>query len=81
MRQNEIFNTEVKRQTEAIGRITKIKVQYKGQPKDATFIMNRYLSTPYNCAQRKYIYINGKSLTFFYDRNFDFMIQIWWTCW
>lgn len=51
--QNELFNLEKKRQREAVGRIEKIEVRYLGLPEDMTLVMNKNLSTPYNCAQRK----------------------------
>lgn len=51
--QNELFNVEQKKQKEHVGRIEKIEVRYLGLPEDTTFIMNKGISTPYNCAQRK----------------------------
>ncbi|XP_073839616.1 mitochondrial ribosomal protein L39 [Musca autumnalis] len=50
-RRNELFNEEQKRQRESVGRIEKIEVRYLGLPQDVTLVMNRDLSTPYNCAQ------------------------------
>lgn len=50
-RQNELFALEKKRQTELVGRIEKIEVQYEGVPKNATLIMNKNISTPYDCAK------------------------------
>ncbi|XP_050301618.1 39S ribosomal protein L39, mitochondrial [Anthonomus grandis grandis] len=50
MRQGEIFAYEQKRQHEAVGRIEKIDVQYEGQPESCRFIMNKNISTPYDCA-------------------------------
>lgn len=44
---------EKKRQRDAVGRIEKIEVRYLGLPEDMTLIMNKKLSTPFNCAQRK----------------------------
>lgn len=37
---------------ESIGRIEKIEVRYTGTPEDVTLVMNKGLSTPFNCAQR-----------------------------
>lgn len=54
--QNEIFDLEKKRQREAVGRIEKIEVRYLGLPEDTTLVMNKNLSTPYNCAQRKFLF-------------------------
>lgn len=51
--QNELFDLEKKRQRDAIGRIEKIEVRYLGMPEDTTLVMNKSLSTPYDCAQRK----------------------------
>lgn len=46
-----MFTKEQQRQRELVGRIEKIEVRYLGLPEDVTLIMNRELSTPYNCAQ------------------------------
>ncbi|KAI4469273.1 mitochondrial ribosome protein l39/prolyl-trna ligase family member [Holotrichia oblita] len=51
IRQSELFGLEKKRQREAVGRIEKIEVQYEGVPENATLIMNKNLSTPYDCAK------------------------------
>lgn len=51
--QNELFDLEKKRQRDVVGRIEKIEVRYLGLPEDCTLVMNKNLSTPYNCAQRK----------------------------
>lgn len=51
--QNELFDLEKKRQRDVVGRIEKIEVRYLGLPEDTTLMMNKNLSTPYNCAQRK----------------------------
>lgn len=48
---NELFELEQNRQRSAVGRIEKIEVRYLGLPEDATLVMNKGLSTPYNCAQ------------------------------
>ena len=53
-KRNELFNYEQKRQRENIGRIEKIEVRYLGVPQDETLVMNKNISTPYNCAQRKF---------------------------
>lgn len=42
---------EQKRQRENVGRIEKIQVRYLGLPEDVTLVMNKDLSTPYDCAQ------------------------------
>ncbi|KAG8234987.1 hypothetical protein J437_LFUL013867 [Ladona fulva] len=48
---NVLFDQEKKRQFQNIGRIEKIEVNYKGVPKDAVLVMNKGISTPFNCAQ------------------------------
>lgn len=53
--QNELFDLEKKRQQDAVGRIEKMEVRYLGLPEDTTLVMNKNLSTPYDCAQRNYI--------------------------
>lgn len=50
---SELFTKEQKKQRNDVGRIEKIEVRYLGFPEDATLIMNKSISTPYNCAQRK----------------------------
>lgn len=52
-KRNRIFDFEQKKQRDNIGRVEKIEVKYIGTPNDATMVMNKNLSTPYNCAQRK----------------------------
>jgi len=49
-----LFSSEKETQFREIGRIEKINVEYEGLPKNGTFLMNRYSSTPYQCAQRKF---------------------------
>lgn len=49
-----MFTLEQRRQRESVGRIEKIEVRYLGLPNDTTMVMNRGLSTPFNCAQRKW---------------------------
>nr|CAG4645684.1 EOG090X0A3R [Lynceus sp. MCZ IZ 141354] len=46
-----LFDEEVQRQQQLVGRIEKIEVKYEGLPESATLIMNKSVSTPYNCAQ------------------------------
>lgn len=54
-RRSELFSLEQQRQKQNVGRIEKIEIRYLGQPTDTTLIMNKGLSTPFNCAQRKLI--------------------------
>lgn len=62
-KRNQLFDNEMKRQTESIGRIEKIEVRYLGLPENETLIMNKNISTPYNCAQRK---LNSNVIDFFF---------------
>lgn len=50
-RRNHLFVLEKKRQQEKVGRIEKIEVNYKGVPNDCTLVMNKDISTPYDCAR------------------------------
>ncbi|KAL1514083.1 hypothetical protein ABEB36_003403 [Hypothenemus hampei] len=50
-RQSEIFISEQKRQRESLGRIEKIDIQYEGPPENCNFVMNKNISTPYDCAK------------------------------
>ena len=52
-KRNELFGKEKARQRALITRIEKIKVEHKGIPEDCTLLMNKQLSTPFNCAMRK----------------------------
>ena len=63
-KRNELFDYEQKKQRESVGRVEKIEVRYLGIPKDETMIMNKNISTPFNCAQRKY------KLILSYGQNF-----------
>lgn len=49
--QSNLFSKEKKRQVDAVGRIEKIEVKYIGVPNDVDLVMNKHISTPYNCAQ------------------------------
>ena len=52
-RRNELFEKEKARQRALITRIEKIKVDHYGVPEECTLLMNKGLSTPFNCAMRK----------------------------
>ncbi|KAK3886822.1 hypothetical protein Pcinc_009047 [Petrolisthes cinctipes] len=47
----DLFSKEAERQAALVTDVEKIEVQYQGQPEDCTLIMNKNISTPYNCAQ------------------------------
>ncbi|BFZ25469.1 hypothetical protein BsWGS_28508 [Bradybaena similaris] len=46
----QLFEKEQQRQLNLVTRVEKIQVKHVGVPEDCTLIMNRHLSTPYNCA-------------------------------
>ncbi|KAK0087398.1 hypothetical protein PV325_001160 [Microctonus aethiopoides] len=50
-KRNAMFDEEKKRQRTAIGRIEKIKVIYDGPEEEVTLLMNKDISTPYECAR------------------------------
>jgi hypothetical protein len=52
-----LYDKEWKRQQALISRLEKIEVSYEGQPENAILIMNKGVSTPFNCAQRKYLFL------------------------
>ena len=53
-KRNDLFAKEKARQTSLIPRIEKIKVDYKAlDGDDCSLLMNKNLSTPYNCAMRE----------------------------
>lgn len=47
---NDLFNKEKLRQQSLITRVEKLEVKYHGVPSNCTLIMNKNMSTPYNCA-------------------------------
>lgn len=55
-RQNSLFNLEKKRQRELVGRVEKIEVNYVGIPEQVQLVMNKGISTPYDCARRKFFF-------------------------
>ncbi|XP_072387307.1 large ribosomal subunit protein mL39 [Diabrotica undecimpunctata] len=60
--QNDIFNMEQSRQKETVGRIEKIEVNYVGTPKNEILIMNKNISTPYDCAKHMGDTVRNKSV-------------------
>ncbi|GFO33653.1 39S ribosomal protein l39, mitochondrial-like [Plakobranchus ocellatus] len=46
----ELFDAEKQRQLALVTRVEKIEVRHKGVPEECTLIMNKDLSTPFNCA-------------------------------
>lgn len=52
--QNDLFNREKNRQLSLTPRTEKIEVKHVGKTDPGTiFVMNKNISTPYNCAMRK----------------------------
>jgi large subunit ribosomal protein L39 len=49
-KRNELFEKEYQRQESLVTRVEKIKIEVKGPPEDVVLVMNKRLSTPYNCA-------------------------------
>jgi len=50
-KRSELFSAEKKRQLDLIPRVEKIRVEYNGTPEDASLILNKNMSTPFNLAQ------------------------------
>lgn len=50
-KRNELFNEEKRRQRSAVGRIEKVKVTYQGLSDEVKLLMNKELSTPFDCAK------------------------------
>lgn len=48
-----LFSEEKERQLKAVGRLTKITVEYEGLPSPQKLLMNKSISTPYDCTRRK----------------------------
>ncbi|KAJ9585962.1 hypothetical protein L9F63_020394, partial [Diploptera punctata] len=61
-KKNLLFSEEMKRQKENVGRIEKIEVLYKGVPEDMNLMMNKGISTPFNCAQHMSEMLMGRSV-------------------
>lgn len=59
-RQHDLFKAEQKRQRESVGRVEKIEVIYENvsniydDADKTTLVMNKSISTPYDCAKRKF---------------------------
>lgn len=49
-KRSKLFEAEKQRQLSLFERVEKIEVQYNGVPEPCTLIMNKGLSTPYNCS-------------------------------
>ncbi|XP_054714819.1 39S ribosomal protein L39, mitochondrial-like [Uloborus diversus] len=59
---NELFDKEKLRQQSLITRIQKIEVKYIGVPTDCVLMMNRNISTPYNCAMHMHEFLCQRSV-------------------
>ena len=56
---------------EQVGRVEKIEVNVEGPPETTTLVMNKDLSTPFDCARRKlteyiFLLLKFKLLSFFF---------------
>ncbi|XP_013412316.1 39S ribosomal protein L39, mitochondrial-like [Lingula anatina] len=60
-KRNALFDEERKRQLSLITRIEKIRVEHIGPPENCTLIMNKGLSTPFNCAAHIAEYLTVRS--------------------
>uniref|UniRef100_T1J674 Solute carrier family 12 member 9 n=1 Tax=Strigamia maritima TaxID=126957 RepID=T1J674_STRMM len=56
-----LFDEELARQRSFITRVEKIEVKVKGPPQDCTLIMNKDISTPYNCTRHLSEFITSQS--------------------
>lgn len=54
LRRSALFRDEKKRQKESVGRVEKINVRVVSNFGNELLVMNKDLSTPYDCARRKY---------------------------
>lgn len=52
-KRSQLFTQEAQRQAALVTDVEKIEVKYEGHPENCTLIMNKSMSTPYNCAQRE----------------------------
>lgn len=50
-KRSQLFTQEAQRQAALVTDVEKIEVQYEGHPENCSLIMNKGMSTPYNCAQ------------------------------
>ena len=66
-----IFEKELKRQQSLVTRLEKIEVQYQGLNDENTqLIMNKAVSTPFNCAQRNFVtFYFLRSIFYYTDFN------------
>ena len=55
-KRNELFSEEKARQLSLISRVEKIEVRHVGPPEDCVLLMNKGLSTPFNCAMRECLF-------------------------
>lgn len=53
-KRSKMFTEENERRYKEVGRIEKVEVEYIGLPENVTFMLNRHISTPYDCAKRKF---------------------------
>jgi len=51
-KRSKMFSEEKETQYRALGRIEKMEVEYAGLPENVTLMMNKGISTPFDCAKR-----------------------------
>lgn len=61
-KRNALFDEEKNRQLGFVKRIEKVKVNYIGEPENCTLLMNKSLSTPYNCAMHMHEFLMNRSV-------------------
>lgn len=61
-KRNDLFEAEKQRQLSLYERIEKVEVQYTGLPESCTLIMNKGISTPYNCAMHMTEHIGNQAV-------------------
>lgn len=59
---NDLFTKEKERQQSLITRVEKINVEYRGIPSDVNLVMNKNMSTPYNCAMHIHEFLCQRSV-------------------
>jgi len=68
-KRSELFGQEKARQLALVSRIEKIEVRHVGPPEDCVLLMNKGLSTPFNCAMREclcFLYRHSVHLDMFF---------------
>lgn len=61
-KRNALFEEELQRQQSFVKRIEKILVHYNGPPESCELLMNKHISTPYNCAMHIQEFLTKRSI-------------------